>query len=38
MGPEFPGRLFSFENEGDIIGPIKSKFGYHLIQLVAANW
>ena len=29
----FMAACFRLKNEGDIIGPIKSKFGYHLIQL-----
>jgi peptidyl-prolyl cis-trans isomerase SurA len=32
--PNFLAACFRLKNEGDIIGPIKSKFGYHLIQLV----
>ncbi|TBR18912.1 MAG: peptidylprolyl isomerase [Chitinophagaceae bacterium] len=31
--PNFLSACFRIKNEGDIIGPIKSKFGYHLIQL-----
>ena len=31
--PNFLAACFRLKNEGDIIGPIKSKFGYHLIQL-----
>ena len=31
--PNFMAACFRLKNEGDIIGPIKSKFGYHLIQL-----
>lgn len=32
--PNFLAACFRLKNEGDIIGPIKSKFGYHIIQLV----
>lgn len=32
--PNFLSACFRLKNEGDMIGPIKSKFGYHLIQLV----
>jgi len=32
--PNFLAACFRLKNEGDIVGPIKSKFGYHLIQLV----
>jgi peptidyl-prolyl cis-trans isomerase SurA len=32
--PNFLAACFRLKNEGDIIGPVKSKFGYHLIQLV----
>lgn len=32
--PNFLSACFRLKNEGDIVGPIKSKFGYHLIQLV----
>ena len=32
--PNFLAACFRLKNEGDMIGPIKSKFGYHLIQLV----
>jgi peptidyl-prolyl cis-trans isomerase SurA len=32
--PNFLAASFRLKNEGDIIGPVKSKFGYHLIQLV----
>jgi len=32
--PNFLAACFRLKNEGDIIGPIKTKFGYHLIQLV----
>ena len=32
--PNFLAACFRIKNEGDMIGPIKSKFGYHLIQLV----
>ena len=32
--PSFLAAAFRLKNEGDMIGPIKSKFGYHLIQLV----
>ena len=32
--PNFMAACFRLKNEGDMIGPIKSKFGYHLIQLV----
>jgi peptidyl-prolyl cis-trans isomerase SurA len=31
--PNFLAACFRLKNEGDMIGPIKSKFGYHLIQL-----
>ncbi len=32
--PNFLSACFRLKTEGEIIGPIKSKFGYHLIQLV----
>jgi peptidyl-prolyl cis-trans isomerase SurA len=32
--PNFLAACFRLKNVGDMIGPIKSKFGYHLIQLV----
>jgi len=32
--PNFMAASFRLKNEGDMIGPVKSKFGYHLIQLV----
>jgi peptidyl-prolyl cis-trans isomerase SurA len=32
--PNFLAACFRLKNEGDIIGPVKSKFGFHLIQLV----
>jgi peptidyl-prolyl cis-trans isomerase SurA len=32
--PNFLAACFRLKNEGDIIGPVKSKFGYHIIQLV----
>jgi peptidyl-prolyl cis-trans isomerase SurA len=32
--PNFLSACFRLKNEGDMIGPVKSKFGYHLIQLV----
>jgi len=32
--PNFLSACFRIKNEGEIIGPIKTKFGYHLIQLV----
>ena len=32
--PNFLAACFRLKNEGDMIGPIKTKFGYHLIQLV----
>ncbi len=32
--PNFLAACFRLKNPGDIIGPVKSKFGYHLIQLV----
>jgi len=32
--PNFLSACFRIKNEGEMIGPIKSKFGYHLIQLV----
>ena len=32
--PNFLNACFRLKNEGDMIGPVKSKFGYHLIQLV----
>lgn len=32
--PNFLSACFRIKNEGDMIGPVKSKFGYHLIQLV----
>ena len=31
--PNFLAACFRLKNKGDMIGPIKSKFGYHLIQL-----
>ncbi len=31
--PNFLAACFRLKNEGDVIGPVKSKFGYHLIQL-----
>jgi len=31
--PNFLAACFRLKNPGDMIGPIKSKFGYHLIQL-----
>ena len=35
--PAFLAASFRIKNEGDIVGPIKSKFGYHIIQLVQRN-
>jgi peptidyl-prolyl cis-trans isomerase SurA len=35
--PAFLAAVFRMKNEGDMIGPVKSKFGYHLIQLVRRN-
>ena len=32
--PAFLNACFRLKNEGDMIGPVKTKFGYHLIQLV----
>jgi len=32
--PNFLAACFRLKNEGDMVGPIKTKFGYHLIQLV----
>lgn len=32
--PSFLAAVFRIKNEGDIVGPIKTKFGYHLIQLI----
>ncbi|HLF47571.1 MAG TPA: peptidylprolyl isomerase [Chitinophagaceae bacterium] len=32
--PNFLSACFRIKNEGEMIGPIKTKFGYHLIQLV----
>jgi len=32
--PNFLAACFRLKNKGDMIGPIKTKFGYHLIQLV----
>jgi peptidyl-prolyl cis-trans isomerase SurA len=32
--PNFLAACFRLKNAGDIIGPVKSKFGYHLIQMV----
>jgi peptidyl-prolyl cis-trans isomerase SurA len=32
--PNFLAACFRLKNEGDMIGPVKSKFGFHLIQLV----
>ena len=32
--PNFLSACFRIKNNGEMIGPIKSKFGYHLIQLV----
>jgi peptidyl-prolyl cis-trans isomerase SurA len=32
--PNFLAAAFRLKNEGDMVGPIKSQFGYHLIQLV----
>jgi len=32
--PNFLAACFRIKNEGDMIGPVKTKFGYHLIQLV----
>ena len=32
--PNFLAACFRLKKEGDMIGPIKTKFGYHLIQLV----
>lgn len=32
--PNFLAACFRIKKEGDMIGPVKSKFGYHLIQLV----
>jgi peptidyl-prolyl cis-trans isomerase SurA len=31
--PNFLSASFRLKNKGDMIGPVKSKFGYHLIQL-----
>lgn len=35
--PNFLAACFRLKNEGDIVGPIRSKFGFHLIQLVQRN-
>lgn len=35
--PAFLSASFRIKNPGEIIGPVKSKFGYHLIQLVQRN-
>lgn len=35
--PSFLAASFRIKNEGDVVGPIKTKFGYHLIQLVQRN-
>jgi len=35
--PAFIAAAFRMKNEGEIVGPVKSKFGYHLIQLVQRN-
>lgn len=32
--PNFLAACFRIKNEGEMIGPVKTKFGYHLIQLV----
>jgi peptidyl-prolyl cis-trans isomerase SurA len=32
--PNFLAACFRIKNEGEITGPVKSKFGYHLVQLV----
>ena len=32
--PNFLAACFRLKKEGDMIGPVKTKFGYHLIQLV----
>src|SRR5258705_2433358 len=32
--PNFLAACFRLKNEGDMIGPVKTEFGYHLIQLV----
>lgn len=32
--PNFLSACFRIKNEGEMIGPIKTKFGYHIIQLV----
>ncbi len=33
MDPTFEKAVFSMKNIGDVIGPIKTEFGYHLIKL-----
>lgn len=35
LDPEFEKAGFGIEKVGDIVGPIKTNFGYHLIKLVA---
>jgi peptidyl-prolyl cis-trans isomerase SurA len=35
--PAFLAAVFRMKNDGEIVGPVKSKFGYHLIQLVQRN-
>lgn len=32
--PNFLAACFRLKNEGDMVGPVKTQFGYHLIQLV----
>lgn len=35
MVPEFEEAAFALQNEGDIAGPVKTQFGYHVIRLQA---
>jgi parvulin-like peptidyl-prolyl isomerase len=35
LDPAFEQAGFSIKNVGDIVGPVKSQFGYHLIKLLA---
>jgi len=35
--PAFLAAVFRMKSDGEIVGPVKSKFGYHLIQLVQRN-